>query len=285
MWLLVGGDAGPGENPTPCIHHMLWRATNVCHTASQTRAWVSVAAIARPHTHAISWSWRGNRSSPRCSSAFERNSTAISSVRPGRAGRAVIEADARAPAQLLKRAMSERAAARSWDACPAAPASSVPCAAVACTSTSACVTACWRVATHIVISDWLWRAHSPGSPGLSASPFTVGHYRRRLSSAARASSSATVREGHLFRRRQPVRRRWGLQMRAARPSLHLRWSAVDPCPHWLDAGRLLIRCGFIVVRFGLASLAAPSMLVCSLNLCWFLGVNSQRCGAYSCFSV
>ena len=51
-----------------------------------------------------------------------RNSTAVSSVRPGRA---VSQADARAPAQLLKRAMSTRAAAWSWDACPAASASGI----------------------------------------------------------------------------------------------------------------------------------------------------------------
>ena len=51
-----------------------------------------------------------------------RNYTAVSSARPGRA---VSQADAKAPAQLRRRAMSERAAARSWDAGPDASVSSV----------------------------------------------------------------------------------------------------------------------------------------------------------------
>ena len=68
-----------------------------------------------------------------------RNSTAVSSARPGLG---VSQADAKAPAQLLRRAMSDRAAARSWDACPAACASSVANTAAARASASACVTAC-----------------------------------------------------------------------------------------------------------------------------------------------
>ena len=51
-----------------------------------------------------------------------RTSPAMSSAKPGRA---VSQADAKAPAQLLRRAVFERAAARSWDACPAASASGV----------------------------------------------------------------------------------------------------------------------------------------------------------------
>ena len=126
--------------------------STVCHRAPQTRAWVRLPdpAIARPQAHAISRSWSGTRSSPMRSSALARNSMAGGSVTPGRA--VDTKADTKASAQPLKHAMSERAPARSWDACPAASASSVANTAAARASASACVTACQRPAIRRVFS-------------------------------------------------------------------------------------------------------------------------------------
>ena len=67
-----------------------------------------------------------------------QNSTAVSPVRPGRA---VSQADAKAPTQLLRQVIPEMAAARSRDVCLDASASSIANTTAERATVSACVTA------------------------------------------------------------------------------------------------------------------------------------------------
>ena len=79
--------------------------------------------------------------------------------------------------------------------------------------------------------------------------------------------------GHNFRRRQPVRRRRGLQMRALRPSLHLRWSALDPCPDSYVAAQLGHIAGDTTEAELIVMSSAANELMWLKQLCTDLSLN------------
>ena len=111
MWLhwQAGGDTCSGENPAPCIHHHV-TSHNCVPQSTAYQVWSccrSAAAHAR-HILILAREQIFTEADP----CIRANSTAVSSARPGQV---VSQVDVKSPAQLLRRAMSERAAARRWD--------------------------------------------------------------------------------------------------------------------------------------------------------------------------